>query len=108
MSYNFDRREGPIFIKWFEGCSTNLAYNCLDRHVAGGRGDRVAIYCERNAVDESAPHQPDSYTYRELLQEVLRSTCQPSPGPIHAACSEGSRLPCHARVCLRVCVTCER
>src|SRR4051812_41349349 len=34
----------PPFAKWFNGGRLNAAYNCLDRHVAAGRGDKVAYY----------------------------------------------------------------
>ena len=30
------------FAKWFNGGQINVSYNCLDRHVLAGRGDRVA------------------------------------------------------------------
>lgn len=39
--YNFDTTKGPVFIKWFEGAQTNITYNCLDRHVEAGHGDKV-------------------------------------------------------------------
>ena len=32
------------FAKWFVGGKLNVAVNCVDRHVAAGNGDRVAIY----------------------------------------------------------------
>jgi acetyl-CoA synthetase len=34
----------PPFAKWFVGGQLNVAYNCLDRHVEAGRGDKVAIH----------------------------------------------------------------
>src|SRR4051812_16920915 len=34
----------PPFAKWFVGGKLNVAYNCLDRHVEAGRGDRVAFH----------------------------------------------------------------
>jgi len=33
--------QGPIFTEWFKGGKTNIAYNCLDRHVKEGYGDQV-------------------------------------------------------------------
>lgn len=33
--------QGPIFAEWFKGGKTNIAYNCLDRHVKEGFGDQV-------------------------------------------------------------------
>lgn len=44
LSYNFDIRNGPIFIKWLEGAQLNVSYNLLDRHVRNGNGDKVAYY----------------------------------------------------------------
>jgi acetyl-CoA synthetase len=54
----------PPFARWFEGGQLNVAYNCLDRHVLAGRGDRVAYYYEGEPGDARA------ITYAELLQEV--------------------------------------
>ncbi|MEY2674478.1 MAG: hypothetical protein RLZZ514_1043, partial [Actinomycetota bacterium] len=42
--------EAP-FAKWFEDGEINVAYNCLDRHVLEGRGDRVAIHFEGEPGD---------------------------------------------------------
>ncbi len=42
--YNFDLNKGPIFIKWMDGATTNVAYNCLDRHVNNGLGDKIAFF----------------------------------------------------------------
>jgi len=54
-------------IRWFEGGTLNVSENCLDRHVAAGRGDRVAYIFE---ADE--PNQSQSITYSELLGMVCR------------------------------------
>ncbi|GIG90943.1 acetate--CoA ligase [Plantactinospora endophytica] len=51
----------PPFAKWFVGGKLNVAYNCLDRHVAAGNGDRVAIHWEGEPGDNR------SITYAELL-----------------------------------------
>jgi len=34
----------PPFYKWFEDGKLNASYNCLDRHIEAGRGDRVAFH----------------------------------------------------------------
>jgi acetyl-CoA synthetase len=56
----------PPTFRWFIGAETNLAYNCLDRHVAAGDGDRLALiyFNERGARA--------TRTYRELLADVER------------------------------------
>jgi acetyl-CoA synthetase len=54
------------FAKWFVGGKLNVAANCLDRHVAAGRGDKVAIHWEGEPGDTRA------VTYAELLTEVSR------------------------------------
>ncbi len=36
----------PPFAKWFVGGELNVAYNCLDRHVIAGNGDKIAIHWE--------------------------------------------------------------
>ncbi|MEJ7901319.1 MAG: acetate--CoA ligase, partial [Thermomicrobiales bacterium] len=57
----------PPFAKWFLGGKLNVAYNCLDRHVEAGRGDRVAFHWEGEPGDRK------SITYAELLKEVSRT-----------------------------------
>src|SRR5436305_7036841 len=57
---------GPPFAKWFVGGRLNVAYNCLDRHVEAGRGDKVAIHWE------GEPGDSRTITYGELLEEVAK------------------------------------
>ena len=59
---------GPdnVAIRWFEDGVTNVAYNCIDRHLHT-RGDQVAIIWEGDDPSESK-----SITYRELHDEVCR------------------------------------
>ncbi|MEY2566241.1 MAG: acetyl-CoA synthetase [Actinomycetota bacterium] len=54
------------FARWFDGGTLNVSYNCLDRHVAAGRGDRVAFHWE------GEPGDTRTITYAELLDEVQR------------------------------------
>ena len=54
------------FSRWFVGAKLNVAYNCLDRHVEAGRGDKVAIHWE------GEPGDTRTITYAELLAEVER------------------------------------
>ncbi|MFK8026329.1 MAG: acetate--CoA ligase [Ilumatobacter sp.] len=54
------------YAKWFEGGTLNVAYNCLDRHVEAGKGDKVAIHWEGEPGDTRA------ITYADLLDEVCR------------------------------------
>lgn len=62
-----DWSEAP-FAKWFVGGTLNVAYNCVDRHVEAGNGDRVAIHW----VGEPVEHSRD-ITYAELKDEVCRA-----------------------------------
>ena len=57
----------PPFAKWFADGELNVAANCLDRHVAAGLGDRVAIHFE------GEPGDTRSITYAELTHEVKRA-----------------------------------
>ena len=54
------------FAKWFVGGELNVAANCLDRHVAAGRGDKVAYFWEGEPGDTRV------ITYAELLREVCK------------------------------------
>jgi acetyl-CoA synthetase len=56
----------PPTVQWFSGGTLNVSYNCLDRHVEAGGGDKVAYYWEGEPGEERA------ITYRELLDEVSR------------------------------------
>ena len=69
---NFKRSAGPISASWFEAGKTNLAYNCLDRQVEAGLGDRACFIAERNDEGETPPLQPNSYTYAEVLEETKK------------------------------------
>ena len=52
------------FAKWFVGGELNVAYNCVDRHVEAGNGDRVAIHFEGDQGDTR------TITYADLQREV--------------------------------------
>ncbi len=54
------------FVKWFVGGKLNVSYNCLDRHVEAGRGDKVAYHWE------GEPGDARTITYAELLGEVQK------------------------------------
>ncbi len=54
------------FARWFVGGKLNVSANCLDRHVAAGRGDRVAFHWE------GEPGDTRTVTYADLLDEVQR------------------------------------
>src|SRR3978361_1593169 len=57
---------GKLSIKWFEDGRTNVAYNCVDRHLER-RGDQTAIIWEGDNPDESK-----HISYRELHAQVCR------------------------------------
>ena len=54
------------FAKWFVGGELNVSYNCLDRHVLAGRGDKVAFHWE------GEPGDTRTVSYAELLAETQR------------------------------------
>ncbi|OBK68228.1 acetate--CoA ligase [Mycobacterium colombiense] len=62
-----DWSEAP-FAKWFADGKLNVAYNCVDRHVEAGHGDRVAIHWEGEPVDDYR-----SLTYSDLQAEVCKA-----------------------------------
>ena len=55
------------FYRWFDGAEMNTCYNCLDRHVEGGRGDQDALI-----YDSPMTGQVKTFTYRELTDIVAR------------------------------------
>src|SRR6201995_202096 len=58
--------DDPPFYKWFTGGSLNVSYNCLDRHVIAGRGDRIAFHWKGEDGTER------DITYADLLADVER------------------------------------
>ncbi len=56
----------PPFAQWFADGELNVAYNCLDRHVEAGNGERIALLWEGEPGDERR------ITYAELTDEVKR------------------------------------
>jgi len=64
MDYSF--APDNVYIKWFQGGSLNVAYNCIDRHL-DSRGDQVAIIWEGDD-----PNDDKKITFNELHQEVSK------------------------------------
>ncbi|MBW8268420.1 acetate--CoA ligase [Caldovatus aquaticus] len=58
---------GEVRIRWFEDGVLNASVSCLDRHIAAGRGDQVAIIWEGDDPGTDA-----KVTYRELHERVCR------------------------------------
>jgi acetyl-CoA synthetase len=58
----------PPFAKWFIGGELNVAYNCVDRHVEEGRGDKVAYHWEGEPEGDTR-----TLTYSDLLSEVCKA-----------------------------------
>jgi acetyl-CoA synthetase len=61
-----DDSRGIAWSRWFVGGTTNLAYNCLDRHVAAGRGGHTAV------VWQGEDGAGRTLSYQELLDETAR------------------------------------
>jgi len=62
----FDNDTGP-YGRWFPGARLNTSYNCLDRHVDAGAGDRPALVWDSAMTGEVVTH-----TYRELRDRVAK------------------------------------
>jgi acetyl-CoA synthetase len=57
----------PPYAKWFLGGKLNVCFNCVDRHVEGGLGDKVAYFWEGEPENDRR-----QITFRELQREVVR------------------------------------
>jgi acetyl-CoA synthetase len=57
----------PPFARWFGGGTTNLSFNCLDRHLDGPRAEKTALIWEGEPGDERR------FTYRQLHAEVCKA-----------------------------------
>jgi len=71
----------PMF-KWFEDGTLNASYNCLDRHVEAGRGDKTALIFEADGGEVTR------VTYKELLAR----TCQMANGLKSLGVKKGDRV----------------
>jgi acetyl-CoA synthetase len=60
--------DNPPFAKWFVGGTLNAAYNCVDRHVEAGAGDKVAFHWVGEPEDDTR-----DITYAELKDEVCKA-----------------------------------
>ena len=60
-------RDNAPYYKWFEGGTTNIAYNCLDRHLATWRKNKAAIIWEGEPYGDRR-----TLTYRELQRLVSK------------------------------------
>ncbi|WP_308634520.1 acetate--CoA ligase [Paenibacillus silvisoli] len=62
-NFSFEQLEQQF--SWSETGKVNMAYEAIDRHVAAGRGDKIALYYSDNSRDES-------YTYAEMSKQSNR------------------------------------
>jgi acetyl-CoA synthetase len=75
----------PPYARWFLGGGLNVAYNCVDRHVEAGAGDRVALHWE------GAPGDVRMLTYADLR----RSVCQAANALTALGVIRGDRVAIH-------------
>src|SRR5919204_1394151 len=57
----------PPYAKWYLGGKTNVCFNCVDRHVEAGKGDKVAYHWEGEPENERR-----DVTYADLQKDVVR------------------------------------
>ena len=73
----------PPFAKWFVGGELNAAYNCVDRHVEAGNGDKVAFHWVGEPEDDTR-----DITYAHLQDEV----CQAANALVELGVETGDRI----------------
>ncbi len=58
------------YAKWFQGGKLNACYNCVDRHVEGGKGDKVALH----VVPDDGPDSSEArdITFAQLQEQVVK------------------------------------
>ncbi|MFC7321149.1 acetate--CoA ligase [Halobacillus campisalis] len=62
-TFNWERVH-PVFT-WYESGKVNMSYECVDRHVDEGKGDKIALHY-------FSENEEETYTYEELQREVNR------------------------------------
>ena len=75
--------DNPPFAKWFVGGKINAAWNCVDRHVENGAGDKVAFHWVGEPEDDTR-----DITYAELKDEV----CQAANALVELGVETGDRV----------------
>ena len=70
------------FFKWFEDGTLNVSYNCLDRNVDAGKGDKVAIIFEAD----------DGKVTRVTYAQLLERTCRMANGLKSVGIKKGDRV----------------
>ena len=75
--------DDPPFAKWFVGGTLNAAYNCVDRHVEAGKGDKVALHWVGEPEDDTR-----DMTYADLKDEV----CQAANALTELGVQKGDRV----------------
>jgi acetyl-CoA synthetase len=76
-----DESNAPFF-KWFEDGTLNVSYNCLDRNVEAGKGDKTAIIFEAD----------DGKVTRVSYKELLERTCRMANGLKSRGVKKGDRV----------------
>ena len=61
-----DVNNAPFF-KWFSEGELNITYNCIDRHIKNGLGDKTAL------IWEGEPGESKKFSYKDLLKEVCKA-----------------------------------
>uniref|UniRef100_A0A1I7TFR3 Acetyl-coenzyme A synthetase n=1 Tax=Caenorhabditis tropicalis TaxID=1561998 RepID=A0A1I7TFR3_9PELO len=67
LEYNFDAKAGGVYCKFMDGAKTNISYNCLERNIKRGLGDKIAYIFEGNE-----PTDVSTWTYKELHAQVVQ------------------------------------
>ena len=57
----------PPYAKWFIGGRLNICYNCVDRHVEQGQGDKVAYFWEGEPEGER-----ERITFAQLQKQIVK------------------------------------
>ena len=89
-----DESEAP-FYRWFADGTLNVSFNCLDRHVAAGRGDKVAIVFESD----------DGAVTRTSYSELLAATCRMANALAQLGVRKGDRVVVYMPMSVEAIVT---
>src|SRR4051812_7839261 len=62
----------PPYAKWYLGGTLNVCFNCVDRHVEAGNGDKTAYFWEGEPPNEQGTVDRREITYAGLQRDVVR------------------------------------
>uniref|UniRef100_A0A183CAS8 ACAS_N domain-containing protein n=1 Tax=Globodera pallida TaxID=36090 RepID=A0A183CAS8_GLOPA len=83
LEWNFDHRKGDVFVRFMAGARTKIAYNCLERNIRAGLGDRAASRWEATSTSDGWLHR----LARQCAVSYPEATCSDGVRSSDSSCA---------------------